>query len=123
MPVKGLFDFDGKGHGFLRTTGYLSSANDVSVLPDRVRRFSLRRGDVIAGTCRPPATGEKHPVLVSVDSVSGLTPEKALQRPRFEDLTPLFPDSQLRLELEGDPANVAARIIDLVSPIGRGQRG
>jgi transcription termination factor Rho len=123
VSARGLFDLDEKGHGFLRTSGYLPGVNDVYVLPDQVRRFALRRGDAITGTCRPPGTSEKFPVLVGIGSISGLIPEEALRRPRFEDLTPLFPDSQLRLELKGDPANVTARIIDLISPIGRGQRG
>ena len=121
--VKGLLDLDEKGRSFLRTTGYLPGANDVYVPASQISRFALRCGDAIVGTCRPPEADGKRPVLVNVDSISGLTPKEALRRPHFEDLTPLFPDSQLRLELGDDPANVTARIVDLISPIGRGQRG
>jgi transcription termination factor Rho len=123
VPVKGLLDLRDEGYGFLRTGGYLPSTRDVYVSVSQARRLALRRGDAIEGGCRPAGPSEKYPALIRVDSVSGLTPDEARQRPRFEDLTPLFPDSQLRLELLGDPKNVTARIVDLVSPIGRGQRG
>jgi transcription termination factor Rho len=118
-----LLDLRDEGYGFLRTGGYLPSTRDVYVSVSQARRLALRRGDAIEGACRPAGPSEKYPALIRVDSVSGLTPDEARQRPRFEDLTPLFPDSQLRLELIGDPKNVTARIVDLVSPIGRGQRG
>ena len=123
VPVKGLLDLREEGYGFLRTAGYLPSTRDVYVSVSQARRFALRRGDAIEGACRPAGASEKYPALVRIDSVSGLAPEEARQRPRFEDLTPLFPDSQLRLEMEGDTANLTARIVDLISPIGRGQRG
>ncbi|MGD0219794.1 MAG: transcription termination factor Rho [Acidimicrobiales bacterium] len=123
VPVKGLLDLRDEGYGFLRTGGYLPSTRDVYVSVSQARRLALRRGDAIEGACRPAGPSEKYPALIRVDSVSGLTPDEARQRPRFEDLTPLFPDSQLHLELTGDPKNVTARIVDLVSPIGRGQRG
>jgi transcription termination factor Rho len=123
VPVKGLLDLREEGYGFLRTGGYLPSPKDVYVSVSQARRFALRRGDAIEGACRPAGPSEKYPALVRIDSVSGLQPEEARQRPKFEDLTPLFPDSQLRLEMDGDPGNVMARIVDLISPIGRGQRG
>ncbi|MGA8295502.1 MAG: transcription termination factor Rho, partial [Acidimicrobiales bacterium] len=123
VPVKGLLDLREEGYGFLRTGGYLPSPKDVYVSVSQARRFALRRGDAIEGACRPAGPSEKYPALVRIDSVSGLQPDEARQRPRFEDLTPLFPDSQLRLEMPGDTANLTARIVDLVSPIGRGQRG
>jgi transcription termination factor Rho len=123
VPVKGLLDLREEGYGFLRTSGYLPSPKDVYVSVSQARRFALRRGDAIEGACRPAGPSEKYPALVRIDSVSGLQPEEARQRSKFEDLTPLFPDSQLRLELDGDPGNVMARIVDLISPIGRGQRG
>jgi transcription termination factor Rho len=123
VPVKGLLDLREEGYGFLRTGGYLPSTRDVYVSVSQARRLALRRGDAIEGACRPAGPSEKYPALIRVDSVSGLTPDEARQRPRFEDLTPLFPDSQLRLELAEDPRNLTARIVDLVSPIGRGQRG
>jgi transcription termination factor Rho len=123
VPVKGLLDLREEGYGFLRTGGYLPSPKDVYVSVSQARRFALRRGDAIEGACRPAGPSEKYPALVRIDSVSGLQPDEARQRPRFEDLTPLFPDSQLRLEMSGDTGNLTARIVDLISPIGRGQRG
>ncbi|HMK97496.1 MAG TPA: transcription termination factor Rho, partial [Acidimicrobiales bacterium] len=109
--------------GFLRTNGYLASSSDVYVSITQVRRYGLRKGDVVEGAFRPAANNEKYPALVRVDSVSGLAPDDARNRPKFENLTPLFPDEKLSLEVPGDPANVTARIVDLVSPIGKGQRG
>ena len=83
----------------------------------------IRKGDFVEGACRPAASNEKFPALIRIDSVSGLTPDEARNRPKFEDLTPLFPDSKLRLETPGANDNLTARIIDLLSPIGKGQRG
>ena len=123
VPVKGLLDLREEGYGFLRTSGYLPSQRDVYVSVSQARRFALRRGDAIEGACRPAGPTEKYPALIRIDSICGLPPEDARKRPKFEDLTPLFPDSRLRLELPGDPANVTARIVDLISPIGKGQRG
>ncbi|HWD25138.1 MAG TPA: transcription termination factor Rho, partial [Acidimicrobiales bacterium] len=122
VPVKGLVDLRDEGYGFLRTAGYLASQHDVYVSVSQARRFSLRKGDAIEGACRPAGPSEKYPALVRIDTVSGLTPEEAKARPRFEDLTPLFPDQPLTLET-ADPTNMTARIVDLISPIGKGQRG
>ena len=123
VPVDGLLDLRDEGYGFVRTKGYLPGPNDVYVSMSQVRRFALRKGDQIAGTSRPAASSEKYPALLQVDQVNGMDPEEARKRPRFEDLTPLFPDSRLHLETPGDPTNVTARIVDLISPIGKGQRG
>ncbi len=123
VSVKGLLDLREEGYGFVRTTGYLPSQKDVYVSVNQARRFALRRGDVIEGACRPAGASEKYPALVRIDSVGGMSPDEARQRPRFEDLTPLFPDEPLHLELPGDPANLTARIVDLISPVGKGQRG
>ncbi|MDP8992397.1 MAG: transcription termination factor Rho, partial [Actinomycetota bacterium] len=123
VPVAGLLDLVDQGYGFLRTKGYLSSPNDVYVSISQVRRSALRKGDYIEGASRPAGSSEKYPALLRVDAVNGLTPEEARERPRFEDLTPLFPDQKLRLEVPGDSANMVARIVDLISPIGKGQRG
>ncbi len=123
VEVAGLLELRPEGFGFLRTKGYLPGPNDVYVSVSQVRRFALRAGDHVEGACRPAGNQEKFPALLRIDKVSGLTPEEARQRPRFEDLTPLFPDEKLRLERSGDAVNTTARIIDLVCPIGKGQRG
>jgi transcription termination factor Rho len=123
VNVKGLLDLREEGYGFLRTGGYLPSPKDVYVSVGLVRRFALRKGDAIEGACRAASSSEKYPALIRVDAVSGHEPEEAKNRARFEDLTPLFPDSQLRLETGDDPNNLTARIVDLISPIGKGQRG
>ncbi len=123
MQVAGLLDLRDEGFGFLRTNGYLPSPKDVYVSIGQVRRLGLRKGDWVEGASRPAGASEKYPALVQVDTVCGLPAEGARQRPRFEDLTPLFPDSRLNLEVPGDQANMTARIVDLVSPIGKGQRG
>ena len=123
VEVKGLLDLRDEGYGFLRCEGYLPSTKDVYVSISQARKFALRKGDYIEGACRPASNNEKYPALLRIDSVSGLDPEAARNRPRFEDLTPLFPDSRLNLEMVGDKDNLTARIVDLLSPIGKGQRG
>ncbi len=123
IDVEGLLDLRDEGYGFLRLRGYLPTHDDVYVSVKQVRQFSLRRGDRVAGKSRPAARNEKNPALLQIDAVNGQDPEAARRRPRFEDLTPLFPDERLRLEQAGDPANMTARIIDLIAPIGKGQRG
>jgi len=123
VECSGLLDLRDEGYGFLRTNGYLASSSDVYVSITQVRRYALRKGDLVEGSFRPAANNEKYPALVKVASVAGLSPDEARDRPKFENLTPLFPDEKLRLEIPGDPTNVTARIVDLVSPIGKGQRG
>ena len=123
LPAEGLLDLREEGFGFLRTDGYLASQHDVYVSLSQVRRFGLRKGDLIKGASRPAGSSEKYPALLRIDTVSGMTADEARQRPRFEELTPLFPDEKLRLEVPGEPGNMVARIVDLVSPIGKGQRG
>jgi transcription termination factor Rho len=122
VPVSGLLDLRDEGYGFVRAEGYLPSARDVYVSISQARRFALRKGDYIEGASRPAASNEKFPALIRIDTVSGLSPDDARGRPRFEDLTPLFPDSKLKLETPG-AAEITTRIIDLISPIGKGQRG
>jgi transcription termination factor Rho len=122
IPVRGLLDLRDEGYGFLRAEGYLPSSKDVYISISQARRFAMRRGDFVEGACRPAASNEKFPALIRIDSVSGLAPDEARNRPRFEDLTPLFPDEKLRLETPG-AAELTTRIIDLLSPIGKGQRG
>jgi transcription termination factor Rho len=123
VEIRGLLDLRDEGYGFLRCDGFLPSSKDVYVSISQARRFALRKGDYIEGACRPASNNEKYPALLRIDSVSGLDSEGARNRPRFEDLTPLFPDSKLPLELPGEKDNVTARIVDLISPIGKGQRG
>ena len=123
VEVQGLLDLRDEGYGFLRLKGYLPSKDDVYVSVKQVRQFSLRKGDHIVGASRPAGRNEKNPALLRIDSVNGMDPEQAKARPRFEDLTPLFPDERLRLEVANDPTNMTARIIDLIAPIGKGQRG
>jgi transcription termination factor Rho len=123
VPVEGTLDLRDEGYGFLRVKGYLPSKDDVYVSVKQVRQFGLRRGDGLSGTSRPAGRNEKNPALLSVEKVNDDDPEKSKARRKFEDLTPLFPDEKLQLETEDDPANMTARIIDLISPIGKGQRG
>ncbi len=122
-PALGLLDLRDEGYGFLRATGYLPGPKDVYVSASQVKRFSLRKGDYVQGMTRPAARTEKYPALLRVDTINGMSTDEARTRARFEDLTPLFPDSQLRLELDDDPLNMTGRIVDLISPIGKGQRG
>jgi transcription termination factor Rho len=123
VPAQGLLDLREEGYGFLRCSGYLAGPKDVYVSASQVRRFSLRKGDAVQGYSRPQASNEKYPALLRVDLINGMTPDEARNRPKFEDLTPLFPDSRLRLELADDPHEITGRIVDLISPVGKGQRG
>jgi transcription termination factor Rho len=127
VPCSGLLDLRDEGYGFLRTKGYLPSRDDVYVSVKQVRQFSLRKGDQLTGASRPANRNEKNPALLRIDEVNGKDPEEARKRPRFEDLTPLFPDEKLRLETPGrdtgTSADMTARIVDLIAPIGKGQRG
>ena len=116
-------DLTDQGYGYIRSNGYLPSPNDVYVPVNRVRQMGLRKGDMLFGVHRPATPQEKFPAIVRIDTVNGIDPELARRRPKFEDLTPLFPDEVLHLESPNDPMNMTARIIDLVSPIGKGQRG
>jgi transcription termination factor Rho len=123
VPIAGILDVL-ENYAFVRTTGYLPGPNDVYVSLSQVRRHGLRKGDVIEGAVRQPRDGErreKFNALVRLDKVNGLDPEESVRRPEFSKLIPLYPQDRLRLET--DPTNMATRIIDLISPIGKGQRG
>ncbi|HEY5652272.1 MAG TPA: transcription termination factor Rho [Acidimicrobiia bacterium] len=120
---EGILDILPEGYGFLRCTGYLAGEKDVYVSATQVRKFGLRRGDTLSGPIRPPRSQEKFPALTRIDHVSGMSIEDARKRPKFAALTPLFPDERLRLEVDGQPNHVLARIVDLIAPIGKGQRG
>ncbi len=123
IDVEGYLDLREEGYGFLRVQGYLPSRDDVYISVKQARQFGLRKGDHLRGASRPALRNEKNPALLRIDAVNGDAPDKARARRRFEDLTPLFPDEKLVMELESDPSNVTARIIDLIAPIGKGQRG
>ena len=123
LPVGGLLDIL-DSFAFIRTGGYLPSPNDVYVSLQQVRKYGLRKGDVITGSVREPKEGErreKFSALVKVETVNGVEPENAKERVEFSKLVPLYPQERLRLETE--PNVLTTRIIDLISPIGKGQRG
>ncbi len=117
----GTLDLLPDGFGFLRTKGYVQSDEDIYVSLSQIRRFSLRRGDEVTGQVREPKDSEKYNALLKIEAVNGLEPESARRRPNFDALTPLFPTERLRLETE--PTVIATRVIDLIAPIGKGQRG
>jgi len=115
----GVLEIMNEGIGFLRAN-YRIGPDDVYVSQAQLRRYELRSGDLVIGHVRPPRESERHHGLLKVESINGLTPDEARNRPRFENLTPIFPDKLL--SLEHDPLNLATRMINLVAPIGRGQR-
>jgi transcription termination factor Rho len=123
VAVSGYLDLRDEGYGYLRVNGYLPTREDAYVSVKQTRQYGLRKGDHVTGMARPAARGEKNPALLDIATLNGKSPDDAKKRPRFEDLTPLFPDSKLRLEDDNDPGNMTARIIDLIAPIGKGQRG
>ena len=123
VKVAGYLDLRDEGYGFLRVAGYLASRDDAYIPVKLTRQYGLRKGDYVTGLSRPAGRNEKNPAMLEIHSVNGGDPDKAKTRPRFEDLTALFPDEKLRLENPADPNNMTARIIDLISPIGKGQRG
>ncbi len=116
----GILDVVDEGYGFMRRHGLLPSSEDVYVSSSQVRRFGLRIGDRVAGAVRAPREQEKYWGLLRVDSVNGVDIETARRRPVFNDLTPVHPDSLLNLE--SDPKNLSQRLVNLVNPIGKGQR-
>ncbi|MCH7483812.1 MAG: transcription termination factor Rho [Chloroflexi bacterium] len=117
----GILEMASDGFGFLRTDGLSPSLSDVYVSQTQIRRFALRSGDYVMGAVRQPKDSEKYYGLLRVDAINGLDPETAKKRPYFEQLTPIFPDEMIRLE-EG-VTNLSTRVIDLIAPVGRGQRG
>ncbi|MBP7868704.1 MAG: transcription termination factor Rho [Firmicutes bacterium] len=117
----GILEILPEGFGFLRVGGLTPSSDDIYISPSQIRRFVLRKGDMVSGQVRPPKEGEKYFALLRVEAVNGLDPELAARRSHFEDLIPVYPDERLRLE--HDPKDVTTRLIDLMAPIGKGQRG
>ena len=123
VPVEGVLDLRDDGYGFLRVSGYLPTRDDVYVSVKQVRQYGLRKGDHLSGTGRPANRSEKNPAMLTIDAVNGATAVEGVERPIFEDLTPVLPTERLSLEREEDPDNHTARIVDLLAPIGKGQRG
>lgn len=119
--ASGMLEVTSEGYGFLRQDSLLPGASDIYVSLSQIRRFGLRTGDVVVGQARPPKEGERYQSLLKVEMVNGLDPEVARNRPTFESLTPVFPNKQLNLETT--PSNLSTRLINLITPIGRGQRG
>ena len=117
----GTLEIMPEGHGFLRQDSLLSRAEDIYISQSQIRRFLLRNGDLVSGQVRPPKNGERYAGLLRVEAVNGLDPEAAKARPHFNYLTPIFP--QELINLETDPQNLSTRLINLIAPIGRGQRG
>jgi len=125
LVAQGVLEILPEGYGFLRPFTYLPSDDDIYVSPSQIRRFDLRTGDLVSGLARPPKEGERYFALLRVQKVNGLDPELSPQRLHFDGLTPIYPQERLTLENPGLPEehNVSARIIDLIDPIGKGQRG
>ena len=119
--VEGILEVLPDGYGFLRGENYLSTPKDVYISPIQIRRFKLDKGDKIKGIARLPKEGEKFPALIYVGEVNGEAPEKAYRRVKFDDLIPIYPNERIRLETT--PDEYSMRIIDLICPIGKGQRG
>ena len=121
QTANGILEVLPDGYGFIRCENFLPGDNDVYVSPSQIRRFNMKTGDIIAGNKRVKSQTEKFSALLFVSTINGMRPAEAAKRKNFEDLTPIFPNERLRLETAG--SSVAMRIVDLISPIGKGQRG
>ena len=119
--ANGILEVMPDGYGFIRCANYLPGDNDIYVAPSQIRRFNLKTGDIVRGNIRVKTQGEKFGALLYVKSVNGMAPEEATKRYNFEDMTPIFPDDRIRLEKPG--ASISMRVMDLLSPVGKGQRG
>jgi transcription termination factor Rho len=117
----GILEIMNEGVGFLRTNHYQAGPDDIYVSQTQIRRYGLRNGDLVIGNVRPPRESERHYGLLKVESVNAIDPDEAKKRPKFETLTPIFPEE--RFDLETDRSTLSTRIINLIVPIGRGQRG
>lgn len=121
MFMEGVLDVLSEGYGFLRPINYLPSTEDIYISQSQIRKFDLRSGDKVSGKCRPPKENERYFGLLQVEAVNGEKPETAAERLHFPALTPLYP--QTKFVLETTPTNLSTRIMDLLSPVGMGQRG
>ena len=120
--AEGILEILPDGYGFLRVHGYTPGPDDVYVSPSQIRRFQLRTGDMVIGQVRPPKDSERYYALLRVLAVNMTDPDQAAKRPHFDDLTPVYPYERLHLEVEGSK-DVATRLIDIIAPLGKGQRG
>ncbi len=119
--ANGILEVMADGFGFIRCANYMPGDNDIYVAPSQIRRFNLKTGDIVVGNIRVKTQGEKFSALLYVKSINGFPPEEATKRYNFEDMTPIFPDERIRLERPG--AGVEMRVMDLMCPVGKGQRG
>lgn len=119
--ANGILEVMPDGFGFIRSANYLPGDNDIYVAPSQIRRFNLKTGDIVKGNIRVKTQGEKFGALLYVKSVNGMKPEEANKRYNFEDMTPIFPNERIRLEKPG--ASISMRVMDLMCPVGKGQRG
>ena len=119
----GVLEIHPDGYGFLRAENYLPGTNDVYVSITQIRRFGLRVGDYVEGKTRPQREGDRYVAMIYISAINGRPPEESYRRPRFEDLTPIYPDTRIRLEQPSGVNDLALRAIDLIAPIGKGQRG
>ncbi len=121
IAANGILEVLTDGYGFIRSENYLPGENDVYVAPSQIRRFGLKTGDIIVGNTRVKTQNDKFGALLFVKTINGMTPAEASRRKNFEDLTPIFPNERIHLEMQG--GSIAMRIMDLMSPVGKGQRG
>ena len=121
ITANGILEVLPDGYGFIRCENYLPGENDVYVSPSQIRKFNLKTGDIICGNTRIKTSAEKFSALLYITSINSLPPSEAVKRPNFENLTPIFPNERIKLERPG--GSKAMRIVDLVSPVGKGQRG
>ena len=121
QEANGILEVMPDGYGFIRCANYMPGENDVYVAPSQIRRFGLKTGDILVGNKRTKTQQEKFSALLHIKTINGFTIEEAMRRKSFEDMTPIFPDERIRLEVPG--ATIAMRVMDMVSPIGKGQRG
>jgi len=124
LIANGILEVLPDGYGFIRCANYLPGENDVYVSPSQIRRFNLKTGDILSGNTRIKTSTEKFSALLYVKTVNGLHPAEAMKRRNFEDMTPIFPNSRLRLERSNTgKSDISMRIMDIISPVGKGQRG
>ncbi len=125
LRAEGVLEILPEGYGFLRSQdwNYLYGPDDIYVSPSQIKRFNLRTGDTVNGQVRPPKSGERYLALLKVETINDLPPDDAQDRPDFDDLRPGYPEGRLRLEVDPPAGPLAMRVIDLIAPIGKGQRG